>query len=75
MVEPPSKKKSDPINPNLPPRTVRYLKRLTRSGLHGKTVSTVARILIQDQIKTLIREGALKMEFAEDDDDSEEEAD
>jgi hypothetical protein len=64
-------KKTEPINPSLSPQTVRYLKRLSKSGLHGKTPSEVARILIQDQIKTLIREGAITMEFAIDDDSEE----
>ena len=55
--------KAPAINLNLPRQTVRYLQMLRRSGLHGKQLGVVARTLVQDQIKALIREGALKMEF------------
>lgn len=64
-------KASEPLNPSLGRQTFRYLRRLKRSGLHGKTVSEVARTLILDQIKTLIREGSLQMEFSEDDEEGE----
>ena len=70
MPESSEKKKKDAINPNLPPETVRYLKQLKRSGLHGKALGTIARILIQDQIKLLIAQGSLRMEFSVGDDDS-----
>jgi hypothetical protein len=53
-----------------PRNTVKYLQRLTKTGVHGKTVSTVARTLIQDQIKLLIQQGALRWEFDEGDSDS-----
>ena len=65
MAETPEKKKPEQINPSLSPQTVRYLRRLARSGLHGTTPSAVARTLIQDQIKTLIQQGAIRMEFAD----------
>jgi hypothetical protein len=65
MADTPEKKK-EPLNPSLPQHTVRYLRRLTKTGVHGTTVSAVARTLIQDQIKALIAAGALHWEFAED---------
>lgn len=58
-------KKPEQVNPSLSPHTVKYLRRLTKTGVHGKTVSTVARTLIQDQIKLLIQQGALRWEFDE----------
>jgi hypothetical protein len=64
--------KIEPLNPSLSRQTFRYLRLLRRSGVHGKTVSAVARTLIQDQIKALIREGAIKMEFAEELEEGEE---
>lgn len=78
MADQPDYKKIEPVNPSLSRHTVRYLKRLKRSGLHGATIGTVARTLIQDQIKLLIAQGALPMEFSvddagEDDEDSEKE--
>lgn len=51
--------KASPLNPSLPPETIKYLKRLTKTGVHGKTASEVARVLIWDQIKMLIREGVI----------------
>lgn len=68
-------KRPDQVNPSLSAHTVKYLRRLTKTGVHGKTVSTVARTLIQDQIKLLIVQGALRWEFddAEADGSSEEE--
>jgi hypothetical protein len=60
-------KKTEQLNPSLSPHTLKYLRRLTKTGVHGKTVSAVARTLIQDQIKQLIVQGALRWEF----DDSE----
>ena len=56
-------KKATPLNPSLPPETIIYLKRLTKTGVHGKTPSEVARVLIWDQIKTLIREGVIDWEI------------
>jgi hypothetical protein len=55
-------KKATPLNPSLPPETIKYLQRLTKTGVHGKTPSEVARVLIWDQIKALIREGVIKWE-------------
>ncbi len=60
-----SAKRPEVANPNLDARTISYLKKLRKSGLHGKKLGTVARILITDQIKHLIAIGALKMEFYE----------
>lgn len=57
------KKTAPAINLNLPHQTVRYLQMLARSGVHGSRIGVVARTLVQDQIKALIREGSLKMEF------------
>jgi hypothetical protein len=65
-------KKAPPINLNLSRHTVRYLKRLKRSGLHGNKIGIVARTLVQDQIKALIQQGALRMEFDEDESDDDE---
>lgn len=65
MADKSSGSKPLPLNPSLPAWTFRYLRILRRSGLHGSTESAVARTLIQDAIKALIREGALKMEFDE----------
>ena len=66
----PSEKKAEQVNPSLSPHTVKYLRQLTKTGVHGKTVSTVARTLIQDQIKLLIQQGALRWEFDEGDGDT-----
>jgi hypothetical protein len=73
----PDKKKKDAVNANLPPEIIIYLRRLKRSGLYGKALGTIARTLIQDQIKALIADGSLRMEFAEHDgpDDHEEDTD
>ena len=65
------KKGAPPINLNLSRQTVRYLQLLKRSGIHGNKIGIVARTLVQDQIKALIREGALHMEFDPDGDDAE----
>lgn len=62
-MAPPDRKTSDQINPSLAPHTIKYLRRLTKTGVHGKTISTVARTLILDQIKLLIQQGALRWEF------------
>jgi hypothetical protein len=51
------------INLNVSRQTVRYLQTLKRSGLYGNKVGIVARTLVQDQIKALIAQGSLKMEF------------
>ena len=70
MAETTEKKKApEQINPSLSRQTRRYLRKLKRSGVHGTTESAVARTLIQDQIKLLIVQGALKMEFADDDEE------
>lgn len=61
------KKKPEQINPSLSKQTRKYLRKLKRSGLHGTTESAVARTLIHDQIKVLIAQGFLEMEFAEED--------
>ena len=60
---PEDKKTAPTINLNLPLQTYRYLQTLSRSGVHGKKPGIVARTLVQDQIKELIRQGALRMEF------------
>ena len=75
MADSADKKKIEPVNPSLSRHTVLYLRRLKRSGLHGGSIGAVARTLIQDQIKALIREGSLTMEFFEDEDGGEEERD
>ena len=36
---------------------------LKRSGLYGNQLGVVARTLVQDQIKALIEQGSLRMEF------------
>lgn len=70
MAETTEKKKTpEQINPSLSRQTRRYLRKLKRSGVHGTTESAVARTLIQDQIKLLIVQGALEMEFADDDEE------
>jgi hypothetical protein len=73
VADQPDYKKIEAINPSLSRHTVRYLKRLKRSGLHGATIGTVARTLIQDQIKLLIQQGVLPMEFSVDDREGDEE--
>ena len=65
----PADKKADQVSPNLSAHTIKYLKRLTKTGVHGKTITTVARTLIQDQIKLLIVQGALRWEFDDGDGD------
>jgi len=55
-------KKAAPLNPSLPPETIKYLKKLTKTGVHGKTPSEVARVLIWDQIKQLINDGVIDWE-------------
>jgi len=62
-------KKAAPLNPSLPPETIKYLKKLTKTGVHGKTPSEVARVLIWDQIKTLIREKVIEWEVGDEPDD------
>ncbi|MEN6541386.1 hypothetical protein [Parvibaculum sp.] len=67
-------RKAPAINLNLSRQTVRYLHTLKRSGLHGNKIGVVARTLVQDQIKSLIQQGVLRMEFdpgddGDDDDD------
>lgn len=57
--------KAAPLNPSLPPETIKYLKKLTKTGVHGKTPSEVARVLIWDQIKALIREGVIQWDVGE----------
>jgi hypothetical protein len=66
-----AKRGPEPVNPSLSRHTVMYLRKLKRTGLHGNSLGAVARTLIQDQIKALIREGSLAMEFFEDDDSEE----
>jgi hypothetical protein len=65
------KKKPEQINPSLSRQTRKYLRKLKRSGVHGTTESAVARTLIQDQIKALIAQGSLQMEFADEDEEAE----
>jgi hypothetical protein len=74
MADSPEKKKES-TNPNLPQHTYRYLRRLTKTGLHGKTVGAVTRTLIQDQIKLLIAAGALRWEFSDEIDEGDEGSD
>ena len=64
---PKGSKKAAPLNPSLPPETIKYLKKLTKTGAHGKTPSEVARVLIWDQIKALIRDGVIEWELDTDD--------
>lgn len=61
-------RKAPAINLNLPRQTVRYLHMLKRTGLHGNKIGIVARTLVQDQIKLLIQQGVLRMEFDSSDD-------
>jgi hypothetical protein len=68
MADKTEKKGPEPVNPSLSKHTVTYLRKLRRTGLHGNSIGAVARTLIQDQIKALIREGSLKMDFFEDED-------
>jgi hypothetical protein len=72
MAAPKGKIPPEPINPGLSAHTVMYLRKLRRSGLHGNSLAAVARTLIQDQIKALIREGSIKMDFFEDEESGEE---
>lgn len=65
MPDEPKSKKTDPLNPSLPSHTHRYLRQLTRTGVHGKTPSEVARVLIYDQIKYLLHKGVIRWEHAE----------
>lgn len=58
-------KKAAPLNPSLPPETIKYLRELTKTGAHGKTASEVARVLIWDQIKLLIRDGVIEWQMGE----------
>ncbi len=67
MASPPTSKKADPLNPSLPKHTQRYLRQLMKTGVHGKSVSEVARILIYDQIKYLLHKGVIRWEYDEGD--------
>ena len=58
----PGGKKAKPLNPSLPPETIKYLQKLTKTGVHGKTPSEVARVLIWDQIKWLINQKVIEWE-------------
>ena len=69
MARKPDWQELHPLNPSVTAHTWRYLSILKRSGLHGSTESEVARILIQDQIKALIREGFLSMNLSMDEGD------
>lgn len=66
---PKGSKKAAPLNPSLPPETIKYLKKLTKTGVHGKTPSEVARVLIWDQIKALIKEKVIEWELDTDAED------
>ncbi len=63
--------KAAPFNPSLPRRTVGYLERLTKTGVHGKTASEVARVLVWDAIKRLLDQGVIDWNLGEDDDEDE----
>ena len=65
MAKQPPKKRQEQLNPSLPKHTYKYLKQLIKTGVHGKTVSEVSRILIYDQIKFLLHKGAIRWEYAE----------
>ena len=65
MADEQKSKKADALNPSLPPHTHRYLRQLTKTGVHGKTPSEVARILIYDQIKYLLHKGVIRWEYDE----------
>jgi hypothetical protein len=69
--------KAAPFNPSLPRRTVRYLEHLTKTGVHGKTPSEVARVLVWDAIKRLLDQGVIPWEVdgVEDDEEDDQEAD
>jgi hypothetical protein len=62
------KKAAPAINLNPSHQMVRYLETLRRSGLYGNQIGVVARTLVQDAIKDLIKQGSLKMEFDPGDD-------
>ncbi len=66
-----SSKKSPPppLNPSVPAHTHRYFQQLRKTGVHGTTISEVARTLIYDQIKYLLKKGALRWEYDEGDDE------
>lgn len=71
MDEPTGSKKAGPLNPSLPKHTHRYLRQLTKTGVHGKTVAAVARILIYDQLKWLLNKEVIRWEYAENGEESE----
>ena len=73
MAESPDYRKIEAVNPSLSRHTVRYLKKLARTGLYGGTPGTVARALIQDHLKLLIQQGVLEIEFSTDDRDGDDE--
>ena len=60
-----------PLNPSLPRHTHKYLKQLTKTGVHGTKLAEVARTLIYDQIKYLLSKGVIRWEYAENDDEME----
>ena len=60
------KKSPAALNPSIPAHTHRYFQQLRKTGVHGTTVSEVARILIYDQIKYLLKKGVIRLEYDED---------
>ena len=60
-----STKKTPPLNPSVPAHTHRYFRQLLKTGVHGTKVSEVARTLIYDQIKCLLKKGVLRWEYDE----------
>ena len=60
-----SSKKPPPLNPSVPAHTHRYFRQLLRTGVHGTTVSEVARTLIYDQLKYLLKKGVIRWEYDE----------
>lgn len=65
MTDSSGSKKAGPLNPSIPKHTHRYLKQLTKTGVHGKTVGEVARILIYDQLKWLLSKGVIRWDYAQ----------
>ena len=64
-------KKAGPLNPSIPKHAHNYLRQLTKTGVHGKTVAAVARTLIYDQLKWLLSQGVIRWVYAENDEEAE----
>ena len=71
MVDSQGAKKPGPLNPSIPKHTHKYLRQLTKTGVHGKTIGEVARVLIYDQLKWLLSKGVIRWEYAENGEEAE----